>query len=116
MRLSAKWDVGYVNEPLIKVRVERPTDYPKDYTTFSWDRIFLLFDIHSNNINRNNYPNYLQYKLKRFVFRNKVSFEIVNGIGILFIRIKDIRKCYPAGGIKLELFYVNSLLVLSDFV
>jgi len=77
MRLSARWDVGYVNKPLMEVLVNRPLDYPKDYTEFSWKSLFNLFDIHASNINRNNYPNYLRYIFKRFVFRNKVSFEII---------------------------------------
>jgi glycosyltransferase involved in cell wall biosynthesis len=77
MRLASKYDVGYVNHPLIQVLENRPANYPNDYTDFSWKRIFLLFDIHSSNINRNNYPNYFNYIFKRFVFRNKVSFEII---------------------------------------
>lgn len=77
MRLASKYDVGYVHLPLIEVLVNRPENYPKDYTEFSWKRIFLLFDIHSSNINRVNYPNYFHYLLKRLIFRNKVSFEII---------------------------------------
>ena len=77
MRLSAKWDVGYVSKALIEVLQERPENYPKDYTEFSWKRMFILFDIHSNHINRNNFPNDFYYIYRRIVFRNKVSFEII---------------------------------------
>ena len=77
MRLASGYDVGYVNKPLIKVLENRPDNYPKDYTEFSWKRIFILFDIHANNINRDNFSDFLIYKLKRFIFRNKVSFEII---------------------------------------
>lgn len=49
MRLSARWDVGYVAEPLITVRHEPPDDYPKDYHQFSWPRFRLLYDIHATN-------------------------------------------------------------------
>jgi hypothetical protein len=108
MRLSAKWDVGYVNDPLITVRVERPSDYPKDYIGFTWNRVFILFEIHSDNINRNNYPNYFRYKLKRFVFRNKVNFEILKWhFYSLYKNKKDILRSYPEEGIRLELFYVK---------
>jgi glycosyltransferase involved in cell wall biosynthesis len=106
MRLSAKWNVGYVNEPLIEVLQQRPEDYPKDYTEFTWSRIFLLFDIHSNNINRTNFPNYFHYLLKRFVFRNKVSIEIIKWHGYAVIkRRKNILINFPQQGYKFEIFY-----------
>lgn len=106
MRFSSKWKVGFVNEPLIKVIHQRPNDYPKDYTEFSWKRKFLLFDIHSSNINRNNYPNYLQYIFKRFIFRNKVSFEIIKWHGYALIRKKSfIIKSYSFNNNKYEFFY-----------
>jgi glycosyltransferase involved in cell wall biosynthesis len=105
MRLSSKYYVGYVNLPLIEVLENRPENYPKDYTQFSWNRIFLLFDIHSNNINRNNYPNYLQYIFKRFIFRNKVSFEIIKWhIYALVKSKKNIITSYPSK-CEYELFY-----------
>lgn len=106
MRLASKYDVGYVNLPLIEVLENRPENYPKDYTEFSWNRIFLLFDIHSSNINRNNYPNYLQYIFKRFIFRNKVSFEIIKWHGYALIRKKSfIIKSYSFNNNKYEFFY-----------
>lgn len=77
MRLSSKWDVGYINKPLITVLNARPKKYPKNYTEFTWERIFLLFDIHSSNINKLNFPLLLNYAARRFVFRNKVSFQII---------------------------------------
>lgn len=117
MRLSAQWDVGYVGEPLIKVRVERPDDYPKDYIKFTWYRFFLLFDIHSNNINKINFPNFLQYTLKRILFRNKVSFEIIKWhLYALYKNKKDIISSYPVKGIKLELFYVKYICYSIRFL
>ena len=50
MRLAARWPVGYVAEPLITVRQERPDYYPDEYTSFSWYRIKLLHNIHAANI------------------------------------------------------------------
>jgi hypothetical protein len=106
MRLCAKWDVGYVNQPLIEARQERPENYPGDYTEFSWYRIFLLFDIHSSNINRINFPNYFQYIYKRFIFRNKASFEIIKWHGYGLIRKKlFIIKIYSFNNNKYEFFY-----------
>lgn len=106
MRLSVKWDVGYVNEPLISVGVARPAGYPKDYIGFSWYTIFLLFDIHSNNINRNNYPNVFQYFLKRFAFRNKVSLEIIKWHAYALIRKKYlIINSYSYNSNNYEIFY-----------
>jgi glycosyltransferase involved in cell wall biosynthesis len=46
MRLAARWSVGYVAEPLITVRQERPDDYPDAYTKWSWPRMRLLYEIH----------------------------------------------------------------------
>jgi len=105
MRLSSKWDVGYVNEPLIEVRQERPENYPKIYTDFSWERRFILFDIHSSNLNKDNYPNFLHHLFKRFVFRNKVSIEIIKWHLYALLRNKnEILMSYP-GNNNYELFY-----------
>lgn len=113
MRLSSKWDVGYVNKPLIEFLQQRPADYPKDYTEFSWNRIFILFNIHAANINRSNYPNYLRYLAKRLVFRNKVSFEIIKWhFYAIYKNRKDIIGLYPSRH-KNEIFYSN---ILSWFI
>lgn len=49
MRLARNWDIGYVREPLITVRQDRPDDYPKEYVSWSWDRTRLLYEIHGTN-------------------------------------------------------------------
>jgi glycosyltransferase involved in cell wall biosynthesis len=49
MRLAARWDVGYVREPLIRVRHARPDDYPDEYVSWSWERSRLLYEIHGTN-------------------------------------------------------------------
>jgi glycosyltransferase involved in cell wall biosynthesis len=49
MRLAAQWSVGYVNEPVITVRQERPADYPSSYVDWSWPRLRLTFDVHGVN-------------------------------------------------------------------
>jgi len=117
MRLSAKWDIGYVSDPLIQVREERPANYPKDYTEFSWTRLFILFDIHSANMNKNNYPQYFQYLFKRFVLRNKISSEIIKWqLYALFKNKKNILNSYPKEGIKLELFYAKFIRSIIKFI
>lgn len=88
MRLSSRWNVGYVNRPLIKVLQQRPDNYPKDYSGFSWQRLFILYDIHSNNINRQNYTFYIHYIVKRFVFRAKVNIEITKWLFYALIKVK----------------------------
>lgn len=106
MRLGAKYLVGFANKPLIKVYHIRPANYPKEYTEFSWKRMFILFDIHSSNINRNNYPNYFHYLFKRFVFRNKVSFEIIKWHIYAILRKKYfIIKSYSFNDNSYEIFY-----------
>ncbi|MDX6611684.1 MAG: hypothetical protein QOD75_870 [Blastocatellia bacterium] len=51
MRLSMRWPVGYVAQPVITVRQDRPSYYPEIYKsiTWSWRRQRLLYDIHSTN-------------------------------------------------------------------
>jgi glycosyltransferase involved in cell wall biosynthesis len=49
MRLAASGAVGYVAEPLITVRQERPEDYPAAYWQWSWERLRLLYEIHAEN-------------------------------------------------------------------
>jgi len=49
MRLSARYAVGYIQDPLITVRQERPDDYPDEYLRWSWRRQRLLYEIHGAN-------------------------------------------------------------------
>lgn len=115
MRLAAKYDVGYVNEPLIEVLVKRPDNYPKDYVEFSWKRNFILYDIHSSNINKDNYPNYFHYLFKRFLFRNKVSFEIIKWHVYAILRKKYfIIQDYSFDENKYEIFYSRLLRVIIN--
>lgn len=50
MRLTRIGDVGYVAEPLIIVRAQRPENYPHDYLVFSWTRKRILYEIHARNL------------------------------------------------------------------
>lgn len=111
MRIASVSDIGYIDEQLIDLKRTKPKVYPEEYTTFGWERIFILFYIHSVNINKNNYPNYLQYLFKRFVFRNKLSLEIIKWhLYALYKNKREIIKSYPRNGNQLELFYVKFIL------
>jgi glycosyltransferase involved in cell wall biosynthesis len=77
MRLAMRWQVGYVAEPVITVRQQRPEDYPADYkeSTWSWRRQRFLYQIHA--VNRLAYFNLntLGGRLKWWAFRLKLSLE-----------------------------------------
>jgi glycosyltransferase involved in cell wall biosynthesis len=51
MRLAMRGPVGYVAEPVITVRHQRPENYPDDYkgVTWSWRRQRFLYEIHASN-------------------------------------------------------------------
>jgi glycosyltransferase involved in cell wall biosynthesis len=51
MRLAMRWPVGYVPEPIITVRQQRPDYYPDIYMTrsWSWPRQRFLYEIHALN-------------------------------------------------------------------
>lgn len=80
MRLSARWDVGYVNESLIKLITDRkgdyPEDYPEDYTNL-WKRTTITFNIHANNLIEENFDNKLIYWFNWFRFRIRVSLDVI---------------------------------------
>lgn len=51
MRLAMRWPVGYVSEPVIAVRHQRPSYYPDIYTgkEWNWVRQRYLYEIHADN-------------------------------------------------------------------
>lgn len=74
MRLARKWDFGYVNEPLIVVRQERPEDYPDAYKKWSWARLRTLYEIHG--INRDEYyDRSARGRWERQKYRLRVSWD-----------------------------------------
>lgn len=90
MRLAAQGPVGYVNEPLITVRHERPDYYPDIYSGrgWSWQRHILMYYIHGAN--RESF--YLNRPWRRFVamavFRFRVSIETAKWISYAIWRRK----------------------------
>lgn len=77
MRLAMRAPVGYVSEPVILVRHQRPDYYPDIYSgnSWSWQRQRFIYEIHA--LNRLAYLslNTLSGRLQWWGFRLKLSFE-----------------------------------------
>jgi glycosyltransferase involved in cell wall biosynthesis len=77
MRLSMQGPVGYVQEPIITTRHQRPSYYPDIYNvgTWSWRRHRFLYEVHA--VNRLEYLKLgtLSGRLRWWGFRLKLSFE-----------------------------------------
>ena len=90
MRLAALGPVGYVNEPLIAIRQDRPDVYPREYKSdsWSWSRRRYLYEIHA--LNRLNYYNLhsLIGRLKWLKFRIRLSIETSKWLTYAVIRKK----------------------------
>jgi glycosyltransferase involved in cell wall biosynthesis len=90
MRLSMRWHVGYVNEPVIAVRHQRPDYYPDIYKggQWSWVRQRYLYEIHATN--RLYYLNLktLSGKMRWWGFRLKLSFETTKWLVYAVVRKK----------------------------
>jgi glycosyltransferase involved in cell wall biosynthesis len=77
MRLAMRGAVGYVREPLVTMRHQRPSYYPDIYNvgTWSWRRQRFLYEVHASN--RLDYLklNTLPGRLRWWSFRLKLSLE-----------------------------------------
>lgn len=89
MRLAARWDVGYVDAPLITLqsRDKRPDDYPIEYRPSSfWPRWKLLYSIHAANLAEY----YAQAGWRRWwkwlQFRTRVSLETCKWLSYALVR------------------------------
>ena len=86
MRLSAIRPVGYVAEPLICVRQQRPAGYPEIYKSFSWLRQRYLFDIHAVNLRSHWDIKSLSGRLRWWVFRCRVTYETARWLVYALVR------------------------------
>ncbi len=90
MRLAMRWAVGYVPEPVITVRHQRPNYYPDIYTgsSWSWRRQRFLYEIHATN--RLDYLNLntLGGRLQWWGFRLKLSVETTKWLTYAVVRKK----------------------------
>lgn len=77
MRLAMRWQVGYVPEPVITARHQRPIYYPDIYKggTWSWRRQRLLYEVHASNRLDHLNLHTLGGRLQWWGFRLKLSFE-----------------------------------------
>lgn len=91
MRLAMRWSVGYVPEPVITVRHQRPKDYPDIYKGSSlafWRRQRFLYEVHASN--RLDYLNLntLLGRLQWWGFRLKLSYETTKWLVYAVVRKK----------------------------
>lgn len=90
MRLAMRWPAGYVREPVITVRHQRPSYYPDIYrgSSWSWRRQRLLYEIHASN--RLDYLNLdtLSGRLQWWWFRLRVSRETAKWLVYAVVRNK----------------------------
>lgn len=77
MRLAMRWRVGYLPEPLITVRHQRPSYYPDIYQggSWSWRRQKLLYEVHASNRLEHLNQNTFRGRLRWWGFRLQLSFE-----------------------------------------
>lgn len=90
MRLAMCWPVGYVPEPVIIVRHQRPDYYPNIYlaNVWSWRRHRFLYEIHASN--RLSYLNIntVLGRLQWWGFRLKLSLETTKWLVYAVVRKK----------------------------
>lgn len=90
MRLAMRGPVGYVPEPVITLRHQRPSYYPDIYTggAWSWRRQRFLYEIHASNrldyLNLNTPGGRLQW----WRFRLKLSYETTKWLIYAVVRKK----------------------------
>lgn len=112
MRLAMHWPVGYVPEPIITVRQQRPLYYPDIYKgiSWSWRRQRLLYEIHSSN--RLDYLklNSLRGRLQWWGFRVKLSYETTKWLVYALVRKKtDIIVSSPESVTRYDLWPLRVL-------
>ena len=88
MRLAARGPVGYVPEPLITVRQERPPYYPSEYqsSSWSWRRQRHLYEIHAQNWGEHYARSSARDRLARFEFRTRLSLETAKWLAYALLR------------------------------
>jgi glycosyltransferase involved in cell wall biosynthesis len=88
MRLAMGGPVGYVPEPLITIRHQRPSYYPDIYSarTWSWRRQRFLYEVHASN--RLDYLklNTVRGRLQWWGFRLKLSLETSKWLAYAVVR------------------------------
>ncbi len=90
IRLARIGQVGYVAEPLIVVRYNRPDDYPESYKSkgWSWDRQRLLYEIHGAARLEGADGHALWLLLRWWWFRVRLSVETCRWLAYAVVRRK----------------------------
>lgn len=95
MRLAMRWNVGYVAEPVILMREEKPEYYPKEYqhVEWSWKRQGILYDIHATNRLEYLKLGTVRGRLQWWKFRMRVAAETTKwlGYGVVYRKPKVLR-------------------------
>lgn len=115
MRLAMRWSVGYVPEPVITVRHQRPSYYPDIYAgkAWSWRRRRYVYEIHAANRRalyvRPSIGNYFMWLL----FRARLSAETTKWLAYAVVRKKyDMLATSHLGAVPEELAFVRWLRAL----
>ena len=104
MRLARHYSVGYVAEPVITVRQERPDYYPDIYTGkgWSWQRQRFLYEIHGRN--REEYYRGLRRVYEMLKYRVRVTVDTIKWLCYAVVRNKpDMLKYSGEGACHYEL-------------
>jgi len=90
MRLCMRWSAGYVPEPLITVRHQRPSYYPDIYKgeRWSWIRQRCLYEIHAINRLEHLRRRDLSARFRWFYFRLRLSLETAKWITYALVKRK----------------------------
>jgi glycosyltransferase involved in cell wall biosynthesis len=90
MRLAKHWQVGYVQEPVITVRQQRPDYYPDIYSgkQWSWRRQRFLYEIHASNRLDFLNLNTLEGRLLWWGFRLKLNVETMKWLAYAIVKGK----------------------------
>jgi hypothetical protein len=86
MRLAAKYDLGYVPEPLISLRHERPDYYPEPYSQFSWPRFKLHYEILGQHHDSFYGRSTLRGRAEQARFRARVSADILKWLAYAIVK------------------------------
>ncbi len=90
MRLAMRWPVGYVAEPIIAIRHQRPSYYPDiyKYGCWSWQRQRYLYEIHASNRLEYFDLNTITGRLSWWKFRSWLSLETAKWLTYAVLRKK----------------------------
>lgn len=90
MRLAMRGPVGYVPEPVIIIRHDRPENYPEEYKSagWSWPRQRYLYEIHAANRLAYYDLKTLAGRLRWWQFRLSLSFETAKWLTYGVVRKK----------------------------